>query len=110
MPQYLRPLQAAVFLRNNFGFGAPRTLAKLRVLGGGPAYRKIGRLVVYEPNDLIAWAKNKLGPRQHSTSETPPPGGEDAIDSDALGPSQRLTSEAPPKGAAAPTHAEVSAK
>jgi hypothetical protein len=110
MPQYLRPPQAAAFLRNNFGFGAPRTLAKLRVLGGGPAYRKIGRLVVYEPNDLIAWAKDRLGPRQHSTSETPQRGNEYAIESNALGPPQRLISEASPKRAAELGHAEASAK
>jgi hypothetical protein len=67
MTQYLRPPQAATFLRENFGFGAPRTLAKLRVLGGGPPFRKIGRLVVYDPSDLMAWAGSKLsGPCRSS--------------------------------------------
>lgn len=71
MHQYLRPPQAAAFLRDNFGFGAPRTLAKLRVIGGGPPFRKIGRLVVYDPSDLVAWANAKLsGPRRSTSDDT----------------------------------------
>lgn len=108
--QFLRGDPAGAFLRERFGFGSPRSLAKLRVTGGGPAYRKIGRLVVYEPDDLIAWAQNKLGPRQHSTSETPPRRAEDAIERAGLSTPQRLTSEARLKRAAEPTRAEVSAK
>jgi hypothetical protein len=69
MPQYLRPPQAATFLRENFGFGAARTLAKLRVLGGGPPFRKLGRLVVYDPADLADWARGKLSCPQRSTSD-----------------------------------------
>jgi hypothetical protein len=69
MHQYLRPPQAATFLRDNFGFGAPRTLAKLRVLGGGPPYRKIGRLVVYDPSDLAEWASAKMSAPRRNTSE-----------------------------------------
>lgn len=71
-PKYLRSPDAAAFVRKKFGFGAARTLAKLRCLGGGPPFRKIGRLVVYSPADLIAWAEGKMGPRQRSTSEALP--------------------------------------
>ena len=71
-PEYLRSPDAAELLRKRFGFGAAHTLGKLRWLGGGPPFRKIGRLVVYEPADLIAWAEGKIGPRQRSTSEAPP--------------------------------------
>lgn len=69
MTQYLRPPQAATFLQDNFGFGATRTLAKLRVRGGGPPFRKIGRLVVYDPNDLADWAGSKLSGPRRSTSD-----------------------------------------
>ncbi|WP_337181416.1 helix-turn-helix domain-containing protein [Shinella sp.] len=31
------------------------TLEKLRVIGGGPAYYKVGKAVVYDPADLDAW-------------------------------------------------------
>lgn len=42
------------------------TLNKLRVFGGGCAYAKIGRHVVYEPADLDAWMDAK---RRTSTSD-----------------------------------------
>lgn len=42
------------------------TLEKLRCLGGGPAYLKLGRRVVYEPTDLDAW---KAARRTLSTSQ-----------------------------------------
>jgi hypothetical protein len=68
--QFLRPRDAAEFLRKRYGFGAVRSLAKLRVLGGGPVFRKAGRLVLYSEEDLVVWARAKLtGPRR-STSET----------------------------------------
>ena len=31
------------------------TFEKLRLTGGGPRYIKIGRKVVYDPDDLDAW-------------------------------------------------------
>jgi hypothetical protein len=34
---------------------APATLAKLRCLGGGPAFLKLGRKVSYNRSDLIEW-------------------------------------------------------
>lgn len=34
---------------------APATLRKFRVTGGGPAFIKLGRAVVYDPSDLDAW-------------------------------------------------------
>lgn len=41
---------AAIFLNVSVS-----TLARLRVHGGGPVFLKIGRRVVYEQSDLIAW-------------------------------------------------------
>jgi predicted DNA-binding transcriptional regulator AlpA len=43
-----------------------RTLEKLRVLGGGPVYMKIGRAVVYDVDDLEAWL---AAHRRRSTSD-----------------------------------------
>ena len=31
------------------------TFNKLRLVGGGPAYIKLGKTVVYDPDDLDAW-------------------------------------------------------
>jgi hypothetical protein len=40
---------------------APATLEKLRIVGGGPAYSKIGstRVVVYTTADLDEWANGR---------------------------------------------------
>lgn len=45
---------------------SPRTLEKLRVNGGGPAYHKLGRRVAYSSADLEEWIEDK---RRTSTSE-----------------------------------------
>lgn len=50
-PRLLHTREAGAFLGLS-----PRTLEKLRVTGGGPAYRKLGRRVVYAPDDLRRWA------------------------------------------------------
>lgn len=42
------------------------TLEKLRVTGGGPAYLKLGRRVVYQASDLDTW---KAARRTYSTSQ-----------------------------------------
>ena len=42
------------------------TLAKLRLSGNGPAYCKLGRRVVYRPDDLSEWLAEK---RRRSTAE-----------------------------------------
>ena len=41
------------------------TLCKLRLVGNGPRYIKIGKSVVYDPTDLDAWLSSK---RRSSTS------------------------------------------
>ena len=50
-PEYLSNAQAAELLNLS-----PRTLEKHRVNGGGPAFRKFGRRVLYSRADLDAWA------------------------------------------------------
>jgi hypothetical protein len=53
--------EAAIFAKTS-----PRTLEKLRVTGGGPSYRKIGRRVIYHISDLTAWIESK---KRTSTSD-----------------------------------------
>lgn len=61
-PQYLRTREAARFLGMS-----PRTLEKLRVIGGGPPYFKRGRLCLYTIADLTAWVE---AGRRTSTSDS----------------------------------------
>ena len=49
--RFLANREAAAFLNLS-----PRTLEKLRVIGGGPRFRKFGRRVVYAMANLEAWA------------------------------------------------------
>jgi excisionase family DNA binding protein len=45
---------------------ASSTLEKLRVTGGGATYIRIGRVVLYDPDDLDAWL---AAHRRKSTSD-----------------------------------------
>jgi excisionase family DNA binding protein len=49
--RYLTCEEAATLLRLS-----PRTLEKLRIIGGGPRFRKFGRRVLYAVEDLEGWA------------------------------------------------------
>ncbi|MCP4181811.1 MAG: helix-turn-helix domain-containing protein [Hyphomicrobiales bacterium] len=62
-PAFLNAKQAAEWLGLK-----PNTLAKMRVYGNGPAYRKHGQRVLYSQKDLQEWSD---GRRRSSTSETP---------------------------------------
>lgn len=67
--EFLRPEQAAEFLQTNYGQGTVRTLNKLRCVGGGPKFRKIGsRRVVYQRGDLITWIESKISAPLANTS------------------------------------------
>jgi hypothetical protein len=69
-PAYLRRQAAAEYLRTQWGVPcSPKTLAKLACVGGGPVYRLFGRIPLYSPLDLDAYAKGKLGKPVRSTSE-----------------------------------------
>ena len=69
--RFYRTADAASFLSEAHGIPvAPRTLAKLRVVGGGPAFHKFGRSVVYGSSDLVTWAQGRLGNKLASTSAT----------------------------------------
>lgn len=45
---------------------SPSTLEKLRLTGTGPLYSKLGKVVVYDPIDLDAWADAR---KRTSTSD-----------------------------------------
>jgi hypothetical protein len=71
----LRRKAASEYLHEAHGVDrAPSTLAKLAVTGGGPAFRRVGRVPVYTSQDLDAWVESKLSPRMHSTSQAAPKG------------------------------------
>jgi hypothetical protein len=63
MTSMLRTTEAATLLGLS-----PTTLATWRVRGGGPLFRKLGRIVVYDPADLRTWLDARACT---STSATP---------------------------------------
>lgn len=69
-PAYLRRDLAAAYVQSTYGFPCSRQwLARLAVVGGGPAFRKASRFPLYDPADLDAWAKSRIGPRVQTTAE-----------------------------------------
>lgn len=48
---------------------APAQLATLASKGGGPPYQKWGRVVIYSPSELRAWAEARRSMPRRSTSE-----------------------------------------
>jgi hypothetical protein len=67
---FLRRADAAVYVATKFGFPCSiQWLAKLAVIGGGPAFRKAGRYPIYDPADLDAWAAARISQPRRSTSE-----------------------------------------
>lgn len=46
---------------------SPKTIERWRVEGRGPAFRKLGRRVMYTRDDLLAWAERQ---RRTSTSDS----------------------------------------
>jgi hypothetical protein len=72
MPEkLLRRKDAAAYLKENHGFGTASTLAKAAVLGNGPEYFKRGRIPLYTPAGLDAWAGAQLTGPLRSTSDAP---------------------------------------
>ena len=58
---YLRRRAAAEYLRGQRGIPcSEKTLAKLACIGGGPIYRRFGRIPLYLIADLDAYAEAKL--------------------------------------------------
>jgi hypothetical protein len=68
--KFLRRKAASQYLRETHGLErAPSTLAKLAVIGGGPIFRRAGRIPLYSPDDLDCWAESLLSAPMRSTSE-----------------------------------------
>ncbi|HWL68999.1 MAG TPA: hypothetical protein VNS22_11515 [Geminicoccus sp.] len=56
--RFVRRSEASRHLKEVWGIDrAPTTLAKLACIGGGPVYHKAGRVPLYKPEDLDAWAR-----------------------------------------------------
>lgn len=69
-PFLTRP-EAAQFLQAHGYPVTRRQLEKLAWSGGGPAYRRFGRRVLYRPDDLLAWAHGKTSaPITSSSNES----------------------------------------
>lgn len=69
--RYLRRAEASEYVRTKYGFPCSRQwLAKLAVVGGGPVFRKAGRIPIYAPVDLDTWALSRIGAPQRSTSDS----------------------------------------
>ena len=65
----LNPVEASAYFAEAHGAQvAVATLAKMRSVGGGPAYLKFGRSVLYERAALDRWIADRLGPARASTS------------------------------------------
>jgi hypothetical protein len=66
----VRRTEAAAYIQEKHGIPcAPKTLAKYAVMGGGPTFRKAGKVPLYELSDLDAWAESKLSKPVRSTAE-----------------------------------------
>jgi hypothetical protein len=61
--------EAARYISERWFPCSPKTLAKVAVIGGGPQFRRAGRIPLYAIADLDSWAAGKIGPRVSSTSE-----------------------------------------
>jgi hypothetical protein len=77
----LRRRAAAAYIKDRHGLPcAEATLRKLAMTGGGPAFRKANRVVLYDVADLDDWATGRIGPRVTSTSQLRPDAGGAAHD------------------------------
>ena len=67
---YLNPDQASERLYEVTGHRlSVAYLKKLRCIGGGPAFRRWGRSIVYEAGPLDVWALARLSAPMSSTSQ-----------------------------------------
>lgn len=67
--EFMTAKAAADYLRRRTGVGAWRSLAKARVYGTGPKFRKIGRRILYAREDLDAWIASRISSPMQSTSD-----------------------------------------
>ena len=68
-PRRLRRSEASEYLRQHHGVSiAKATLAKYAVVGGGPKFRKFGRVPLYPTDELDTWVASRLSAPLTSTS------------------------------------------
>jgi hypothetical protein len=67
--QYLRRSAQAKYLKDTYGIGSTRTLAKLAVTGSGPRLVYVGRIPLSTREWLDEWMQSKLSTPVVSTSE-----------------------------------------
>jgi hypothetical protein len=68
--QYFRRAEACDYIEAHYGVRyAIATLAKLAVVGGGPAFIKIGSRPVYTREDLDAWMRSRMSGKKRHTSD-----------------------------------------
>lgn len=67
--QYLNTAKAAELLATCGVPATRKTLEKLRTVGGGPAFRKFGRRVLYSEPDLQQWINSRLSKPMSSTAK-----------------------------------------
>lgn len=66
----LRRAEVPAYLMEKHGIPcALKTLNKLASIGGGPAMQYAGRIPLYRPEDLDAWAAERLSKPVRSTAE-----------------------------------------
>lgn len=66
----LRRTEVPAYMLENHGIPvAVATLNKLATVGGGPAMQYAGRIPLYRPEDLDAWAEERLSKPVRSTAE-----------------------------------------
>jgi hypothetical protein len=72
--RFLRRKAASEYLEQTWGVTrAPSTLAKLAVVGGGPIFRRAGRVPLYSTGDLDGWARSLISGPMRSTSDDASP-------------------------------------
>jgi hypothetical protein len=72
--KFLRRGAASEYLKANWGVvRSPSTLAKYAVLGGGPPFRRDGRVPLYSSDDLDQWVASRLSAPMRSTSDATSP-------------------------------------
>ena len=65
-----RRAEASTYLKERYGIDRKAsTLAKLACLGGGPRFEHAGRVPLYSPAELDAWALSIMSPLKSSTSD-----------------------------------------
>ena len=60
--------ETAQYITDHWFPCSPKTLAKLAVIGGGPAFRKAGRVPLYSEASVDGWAESRIGPLVRSTT------------------------------------------